>query len=137
MCSIDLDPCSVWRETPRVARKPHLCDGCGQEIRPGDAYLVHFDIFEGEANNERACFVCWWVRQVFADAHGQSFAPSGLWTQLDECIQGERDNEWRESLAVVLRRFRTSKSGRVALMKKWAYRRERDARIAAAREARS
>lgn len=132
MCSLDLEPCSVWRERVHVARKVRNCNSCGQVIRPGDPYLSHFDVFEGEANHEAACFVCWGVRQQFADAHGQSFAPSMLDDQLWACIDGDGESEWRDSLAIVLRRYRTSPSGRKHLAAKWDHLRERRARIAAA-----
>jgi hypothetical protein len=85
MCSIDLEPCDLWRETPRIARKPHHCSACGAAINPGDAYLDHFSLFEGETSSEAACYACWLAREEFADAHGQKFTPSALEGMLSEC----------------------------------------------------
>lgn len=113
MCDLyDLEPCTVWRETPRVARKRHECDGCGAVIQPRDAYVRHFDVFDGQASDEAMCSVCWFARQQFIDAHGQGFGPSYLMEALQECI-GENDDdedEWRPVLATLKRRFRASPS---------------------------
>lgn len=111
MCSIDLDRCEVWSETPRKARKPHGCNGCGIVIVPGQPYLVHFNIYDGDPTREAMCFACWCAREQFADAHGQSIAPSILIEMLRECI-GENDDEedvWRPVLASVLSRYRVAR----------------------------
>jgi hypothetical protein len=117
MCVIDLEPCSVWRETPRKAKKSYKCSGCGITIQPGEAYLENFSVFEGEASTEKACFGCWAAKQQFAEAHGQDFAPSHLIEFLQDCI-GENDDEedvWRPVLAAVLARYRTSDQRRSRL----------------------
>lgn len=90
MCSIDLEPCDLWRETPRIARKPHRCSACGAAIHPGTAYLDHFSLFEGVSSSESACFTCWLAREEFADAHGQRFPPSALADLLADCLDGFR-----------------------------------------------
>lgn len=117
MCSLDLEPCEVWVETPRIARKRHECDGCGVEILCGTAYLVNFHVFDGCPGGEKSCFECWLAREQFAEAHGQSFYPSMLLDQLRQCI-GENDDEedeWRSVLASVLARHRTSSGRRLRL----------------------
>lgn len=119
MCRFgDLDPCEVWRETPRIARKTHVCDGCYAIIQPHEAYVSHFNVFEGEASHEAMCFGCWVSREEFADAHDQNFAPSNLWTFLQECI-GENDDpldEWRSHFAGMKHRYRNSPSRRRDLL---------------------
>ncbi len=52
MCSIDLDPCEVWREEERKARKEHRCACCNRVIKPGTKYLSHFSVFEGSPTTE-------------------------------------------------------------------------------------
>lgn len=99
MCFIDLEPCEVWSEKTVKARKPHKCGGCGAAIKPGEIYLRHFDIFEGNMSAECACGACSKSRDEFADAHGQSFIPSRLDEMLWECIDGAASDEdtkrWR------------------------------------------
>lgn len=118
MCSFgELDPCTVWRETARRARKPHQCDGCGIVIQSSEAYVSHFDIFDGVASSQAMCFGCWWSREAFAEAHEQNFAPDFLWEALQECIGENNDprDVWRPHFAAIKRRYRTSPSRRRSL----------------------
>lgn len=117
MCAIDLDPCDVWLEKPRLARKAHLCDGCGTTIKPRSPYLVHFDVFEGAPNSEKCCYRCWLAREEFAEAHGQSFTPSSIEPMLDECISGADPGDpetkrWRRLQRSVLGRARRARAAR-------------------------
>jgi hypothetical protein len=111
MCDVpDGDGCDLWHEKARVARKAHECSACGSVIRPGDVYLVHFSLYEGDTNNEKCCFACWWAREQFEEAHECGIAPSALIDFLRECVV-ENDNRrdpWRAVLAPVLARYRTS-----------------------------
>ena len=117
MCDLyDLEPCTVWRETPRTARKQHRCDGCGAFIRPGEVYLAHFNVFEGEASNEKACFACWWALEDFGNHHGQRMAPANLSWMLSDCYGGEgrgywtdEDRLWRRYHAALLKRTRAAR----------------------------
>lgn len=117
MCELDLEPCEVWSETPRRAAKEHVCGGCRQVIRKGDAYLSHFHVFEGEASTERLCFVCWWVRKLFARTHGYA-APSALYELIQDCI-ADGEDAWRDEMAVIKRRYRTSDARRKGLAGRW------------------
>lgn len=112
MCSIDLDPAEFWEETGAIARKRHRCDACGSNIPPGEPYLRHrsllTDAGDREWHHEKMCAPCWFVRQEFADAHGVSFWPSMLIEQLQECIADDGDDDWRDSLAFMLRRNRAA-----------------------------
>lgn len=115
MCSIDLDPCTVWDESVATARTPHTCDGCGARILPGTAYLRHANLYKGKWTREAACFACWWARETFVSAHGQSFAPSMLAEMLRECVDtdrpwwGPKERLWRSLLAGILRRQRAAR----------------------------
>lgn len=106
MCGLDLDPCTLWEEKPVTARAWHLCDGCGCLIEPGQPYLRHANLFEGEFSREAMCFACWFIREEFAEAHHQTFAPSALYDTLLDCGAGDPDSEWRTHLAVMMRRVR-------------------------------
>lgn len=128
MCSTgDLEPCAVWQEFPRRARKPHACGPCDSIIPPGDYYLVHFSIFDGEVTSEKVCFACWWAREDFCRAHGdgQLFQPSGLISALQDCV-GENDDpedRWRPVLAAILRRHRVAPRAREFQRRRWDKRR--------------
>lgn len=107
MCDIDLEECTVWRETPRKARKPHHCACCRRRIRPGKGYTEHFSVHDGSALTERLCATCSDVKDDFEDAHGQSPIPSELLRWLAECVvSDDRTSEWRKPLAGILWRRR-------------------------------
>jgi len=87
MCVIDFDEyCTIWNETERTARKQHKCSSCGGRIQPGEKYVDHFDVFEGEANHEKCCMACDVDRKEFGKAHEVSLGPGGWREYLDECI---------------------------------------------------
>lgn len=101
MCYIDTEPCSVWRESYRQARKPYKCACCRAPIAVGERYLYHFDVFEGDACQERLCLSCEADRETFADAHGgRSSSPSSFLHFLDECVSEDEESEqkWRPML---------------------------------------
>lgn len=128
MCDIDLEPCTVWRETPRKARKERECGCCGTPIRPGDPYLSHFSIYDGEATSDSVCFACWWIRESFAQSHGQSMQPDALEETLRSCIDEDgRESDWRPEMASLLKRERTTRRGRDHLRRMWERRAEREA----------
>lgn len=50
---------SVYRETPRRARKPHRCDACfADTIRPGDHYTAVATIYDGRVASHNRCVRC-------------------------------------------------------------------------------
>lgn len=113
MCTLDYgDPVKVYWEDPRTARKEHSCHGCGATIHKGEAYCYVSYVDEYRGNSEKECFVCWWTRAAFRDAHGAFPMPSILWEELRDCIDGDRSSPWRLHLAALKRRWRTSPFGR-------------------------
>jgi len=96
MCDIDQgdgEYSQVWVETPRKARKSHICNCCGISITKGETYLVHFSAYDGHASSEKMCGFCRDRRETFSEAHGgHSCAPSFFRAMLVECIQ-EGDEE--------------------------------------------
>lgn len=119
MCYLDLDCAKVWHEAPRIARKEHACDACCATIPKGAAYLHHSSLYDGHWTTEAMCFTCWWVRAVFAEAHGQACTPGMLMATLRECGSDDGDG-WRFELASVLCRYRTSEVARQGLHRRWA-----------------
>lgn len=98
MCEIDAgDSYEVWSETKRRARKEHKCDGCHGRIAPGEAYVVHFSVFEGDPSSAKMCEPCDVTRMAFAEAHqGRIPHPDSLWDTLQECIfEGDDESETR------------------------------------------
>jgi hypothetical protein len=101
MCYVDLEPCEVWEERHRKARRQHRCSCCRRAIQPGEQYLVHFSVFEGNAETQKCCAECERDRQTFADAHGGTLCqPSFLPEMLGNCIGDEPESEadWRPML---------------------------------------
>ena len=103
MCTIELDPCSVWEDERPVARKPHTCDCCGAAIVVGERYLSHFSVYEGDPNRESGCAACDADITAFSDEHsGTRCAPWTLRELLHECLDNsdgdENDAKWREML---------------------------------------
>jgi hypothetical protein len=104
MCDIDFDPCDVWRETRRKARKQHTCDCCGGTILPGTHYVSHFSLFEGDTTSEKICAACDADRDVFGKEHGTYPCPSYFPEVLTECIaDGDEESEkvWKPMLAAL------------------------------------
>jgi len=112
MCSIDLEPCDLWVETERRARKPHRCSCCGGVIAAGARYTVHFSKFEGAMTSQKMCAPCREAREEFAEAHfGAGFAgdayipqPGYLPQALAECIADgdeESERQWKPMLTAI------------------------------------
>jgi hypothetical protein len=112
MCFVDLDPCEVWRETERKARKSHRCSCCSSVIAAGDVYLVHFNVFEGAATNEKMCFPCRDDRKEFADGHeGTLCSPGWLMTMVSDCSSDyPEDAQWRAMLERIRGRMNAAKA---------------------------
>lgn len=99
MCDIDFDGyCEVWRENTRKARKEHKCSACRGKILPGDEYVEHFDIFEGDTNREKICSACNVDRIEFGNAHSVNLTPGSWEHYLRECVydgdDGQPDDRW-------------------------------------------
>lgn len=111
MCSIDLEPCEVWSETKRTARKLHTCDCCGGLIRPGRVYVVHFSMFHGEKTSEKMCASCLAVAEAFQADHGQRSVPSSMRELLYECVSdGDPESKrWQLHLLNMDKRLATRK----------------------------
>lgn len=91
MCSIDLEPAEVFTDKwVKKARKEHKCDSCFRKIKRGEAYLKHFQIFEGEILHEKACCNCGVDREFFADAPGHgSMCPSQFHQMINDCTSDD------------------------------------------------
>jgi hypothetical protein len=103
MCFIDLEPCKVWEERDRKARKEHECTECRRIIRIGEVYTVHFSVFDGNATTGKLCGDCYKDREEFAAEHdGMRCAPGWIAEMAQKCI-GEGDDEsdakWRSLIA--------------------------------------
>lgn len=95
MCFVDLEPCEVWDERDRKARKEHKCSACGGKITVGSLYVVHFNVFEGEAKSDKMCKPCEAARREFAKDHdGMLCMPRELINMIRECIGEEGGEEF-------------------------------------------
>lgn len=100
MCFVALEPCKVWQETERKARKSHECSCCHGTIKAGAMYLVHFSVFDGTATSEKMCGPCEADRKEFADAHESLLcSPGWLRRMVRDCMgEGDDDEKWRAML---------------------------------------
>lgn len=59
-CScLDADPWDVYHREERTARKTHRCCECRRDrIRPGDRYVEHRGLLDGEWTTYRVCARC-------------------------------------------------------------------------------
>lgn len=109
MCTIDDsydDEPSVWRNTQRRARKPHVCATCRRTIAPGETYRVHVAIFDGYASTDKACADCTAVIDAFGRDHHAQFAPGSILDGLERCVD-EREagwERWGDALAAIIAR---------------------------------
>jgi hypothetical protein len=90
MCEIDHDDdglCALWRESWVKARKPRACGSCQATIAPGDRYLKHFSIHDGDAHRASVCQPCGEAHKAFFEAHDVHLAPpDSVAYELNECI---------------------------------------------------
>jgi hypothetical protein len=52
------EPCAVYEQTSRTARKQHTCDACGSAIAVGQRYAYVFLIWDGARYQYRRCPRC-------------------------------------------------------------------------------
>jgi hypothetical protein len=108
MCYVDLEPCKVWQERDRTARKRHRCDGCRGPILPGETYTAHFSVFEGRALSEKMCGGCDADRSEFAVAHeGMLCTPGDLRNMIRECMGESEDDDERKKWQAMLDRIKS------------------------------
>lgn len=57
---------TVYEHNERTARKPHRCYECGTMIRPGEKYIYHHGVWDGQGASYRHCVNCYalWIRIV-------------------------------------------------------------------------
>ena len=101
MCMIDLEPCELWVENERKARKHHKCDSCQGAILVGERYICHFNKFDGNITYAKMCLACRDDRKLFADAHDGTLMDPGHFSEMvQECIGEDKDSEamWKPML---------------------------------------
>jgi hypothetical protein len=127
MCSIDDDGeySQVWEETERRARKTYHCIICGTHIMPGDRYVYHFSVYDGNTTQRRFCLLCKHERDAFTAAHGVAHDPWQFSQDLRDCI-GEMGSP-RRALPAEKRRLKAAtKQWRDALARiRWRLHRSR------------
>lgn len=64
---------TVYRDTIRTARKAHRCDCCPATIQPGEKYVSHFSITDGDAYSAKRCLPCQDVVRAIFDANDSDF----------------------------------------------------------------
>ncbi len=62
MCLVS-EPCDVWNETHRRARKEHQCTACDMAIRRFESYIEIRSLFEGDWETYRVHLNCYHVGQ--------------------------------------------------------------------------
>ena len=52
------EPCSVWADRWKTARKEHVCHACRIKIEPGHRYHVTFSVHDGNPDTTKRCARC-------------------------------------------------------------------------------
>lgn len=73
-CSCDYDPPEFCSSSVRKARKPHRCEECGNEIRPGDLYEYVSGKWDGWFSTFTTCDFCLDLR-VWTENNLPCFCP--------------------------------------------------------------
>lgn len=58
MCFRDTEPCDLYFETVRKARKSHRCNECGDDISRGDRYRHVHGVFQRSWFRHKECRRC-------------------------------------------------------------------------------
>lgn len=100
-CSCDFDPAVFYRTRVVTARKPHKCEECSGEIRPGDKYEYVSAKWEYEIDTFHTCSHCvdlrTWVRNnvpCLCWMHG------GGDESMEEAIEDARDRAPLETIGL-------------------------------------
>ena len=102
MCSVELETCECWVESQVNARKAHVCNCCRGPIIPGQTYVKHFSVYDGEPSGEKQCLPCYGVSRAFGAEHGVRGIPSAMEELLVDCVGEEGPDEaaaWVAALA--------------------------------------
>lgn len=114
MCDIDLEPCTAFSERNRKARKAHTCSCCKGIILPGQTYLVHFSIYDGNIASDKMCGLCEVARKEFSDAHYSGLPQPAYFPELlSRCISDgdeESDAKWRPMLDAIEARGKAARA---------------------------
>lgn len=57
-CSCDFDPPDLQDVRKYKARKPHICEECSEDIKPGDEYVAISSLFESSWSHYALCEYC-------------------------------------------------------------------------------
>lgn len=119
MCFIDDDEgvCEVWSEREVTARKLYKCSCCSAPIEPGQRYLCHFSVYEGDPNQEKMCLTCRDARKVFSADPNHRLIPNprSFDDFLEMCIsEGDEDSQtkWQPMLDGIKQRRRAARAAR-------------------------
>lgn len=93
MCEVTYDDaCAAWTETPRTARKAHVCQCCDGAINPGERYVHVSWVQDHRGWDERECMSCHELAESYRKAHGVRWSPSQLAYALHECVRWEGED---------------------------------------------
>lgn len=102
MCFYHDGEADIYKVKPVRARKTHRCYECQRAIQPGEPYLRHFQVYEGEPFSCAVCRDCAYVRQLIHDleiANGcREWESRPAWGELDT-LMGDYGDEYPEALA--------------------------------------
>lgn len=96
MCMIESkNYADIWREKVVTARMVHFCNCCIARISPGEKYMTHFSLHEGDCGTGCLCIECKSDREVFAAAHnGFVHAPRDFFGAVYDCVaDGDEESE--------------------------------------------
>ncbi len=88
------EPCEVYNETERKARKHHTCESCSGPIVPGERYRYVSGVFDHSGFSFKQCGDCMAAHDEFAERHDEAPAVVDLFDALDHCVQEDGPSSW-------------------------------------------
>lgn len=98
----DDEPCEVYNQTERKARKEHTCDSCHGQICVGETYRYTSGIYDHDPFSFKQCPPCTIAHDLFNEKH-DGIGVTDLYEGLDFCVRRDGPTSWAAPLLATMK----------------------------------